>query len=352
LVITSDRELLDQVLHLAAAAGVDVLVAPDLPGAGSARNVERCVVLGSDVVEWAVRSRLPAPAGTIVAGLEPVGSPVRVAAAQLGLPLAALPPDQDQLVACLLSADEPALGGAVIAVVGGRGGAGASVLACALALTAASASQRVVLVDADPLGGGLDLVLGGEEQPGLRWPALESLHGPVASQVLVDSLPVLEQVRLLSHSRTGRGAVPAAAMTAALDALVRRHDLVVVDLSRHADPATEVALSYADLTLLVVPAEVRATAAACLVAASVEPVAADLRVVVRGPSPSGLSDRTVARALGLPLAAWLRPEPGLTAALERGEPPARNGRGPLAKVSRALLRDLRELRDGRRRAVA
>lgn len=164
LVITSDRELLDQVLHLAAAAGVDVQVAPDLPGARSALDVERCVVLGSDVVELAARSRLLAPAGTIVAGLEPVGSPARVAASQLGVPLAALPPDQDQLVACLLSAGEPALRGAVIAVVGGRGGAGSSVLACALALTGAAASQRVVLVDADPFGGGLDLVLGGEEQ--------------------------------------------------------------------------------------------------------------------------------------------------------------------------------------------
>lgn len=351
LVITSDQELLDQVLHLAAAAGVNVLVAPDLPAASASASA-RCVVLGADVAESAARSRLPAQPVTIVAGLEPVVAATRTAAAGLGATLAVLPADQDVLVACLLSAAEPAAGGAVVAVVGGRGGAGASVLACALALTATAASQRVVLVDADPLGGGLDLTLGGEEQPGLRWPDLESLHGPVASQVLVESLPVVHGVTLLSHSRAAGRAVPAPAMSAALDALVRGHDLVVVDLSRHADPATETALTYTDLTVLVLPAEVRATASARMVAASVGPVAADLRVVVRGPSPSGLTGRVVAGALGLPLAAWLRPEPGLAGALERGEPPARSGRGPLANVSRGLLRDLGDTVGGRRWTAA
>ena len=53
--------------------------------------------------------------------------------------------------------------------------------------------------------------------------------------------------------------------------------------------------------------------------------ASELRVVVRGPAPSGLSAAEVAGILGLPLAGWLRPEAGLDRLLERGEAP---GPGP------------------------
>lgn len=56
-----------------------------------------------------------------------------------------------------------------VGVLGGRGGAGASTLACALALTSAREGRRTLLVDADPLGGGLDVLLGGEAAEGLRW---------------------------------------------------------------------------------------------------------------------------------------------------------------------------------------
>jgi hypothetical protein len=67
------------------------------------------------------------------------------------------------------------------------------------------------------------------------------------------------------------------------------------------------------------------------------PHCASLAVVVRGPAPGGLKASEVAQALGLPLAGSLRAEPGLPAALERGQPPARDGRGPLAALCRRLL---------------
>jgi hypothetical protein len=63
-------------------------------------------------------------------------------------------------------------------------------------------------------------------------------------------------------------------------------------------------------------------------------------VVVRGPSPGRLKSREVARALGLPLAGTLRPEPALCQALERGEAPAADGRGPLAELCKRLIDQL------------
>ena len=56
----------------------------------------------------------------------------------------------------------------VIVVVGARGGAGASSLAVALAQSSAQEGKRTVLLDADELGGGIDLVLGAEGHRGVR----------------------------------------------------------------------------------------------------------------------------------------------------------------------------------------
>jgi hypothetical protein len=64
--------------------------------------------------------------------------------------------------------------------------------------------------------------------------------------------------------------------------------------------------------------------------------------VVRGPAPSGLTAPDVARVLGVPVAGWLRPEPNLDRAQERGDPPAASGRGPLAALAANLLGDLRQ----------
>jgi hypothetical protein len=106
------------------------------------------------------------------------------------------------------------------------------------------------------------------------------------------------------------------------------------------DDAATLALQAADRALLVVPAELRATAAAARVAATVALHCDDLSVVVRGPAPGRLKAREIARSLALPLAGTLRPEAGLCHALERGEAPAASGRGALADLCRRLITDL------------
>jgi secretion/DNA translocation related CpaE-like protein len=144
-------------------------------------------------------------------------------------------------------------------------------------------------------------------------------------------------VRVLSWDRGDPHRLPAESARAVLEAGRRAHDLVVVDLPRHLDEAAEAVTAESDLVYLVVPAEVRATAAACRVALTVARLVADVRLVVRGPAPSGLTADIVAATLGLPLAGWMRPEPGLARGLERGDAPAGSGRGPLATLCRALL---------------
>jgi hypothetical protein len=116
---------------------------------------------------------------------------------------------------------------------------------------------------------------------------------------------------------------------------------VVCDLPRYPTDPALAALTAADLVTLVVPADVRSCAAGSRVAAVLAEHGGDVRLVVRGPAPGGVEPDEVARALGLPLLAAMRPEPGLASALERGSGPVRP-RGPLAGAAKAVLAELRD----------
>jgi secretion/DNA translocation related CpaE-like protein len=126
----------------------------------------------------------------------------------------------------------------------------------------------------------------------------------------------------------------------------RAGDTVVCDVPRHPCEPGNAALESADLAVLVVPAEVRACAAAAAVAARVLRYGLGLHLVVRGPAPGGLTPEDVGRALDLPVLTAMRPQPGLAGALDRGVVPGRM-RGPLATAARQVL----GLLDGRGRPI-
>lgn len=254
--------------------------------------------------------------------------------------VALFPDAEPWLLQRLAQAHDGSSRGLVISVVGGRGGAGATTLAAALAITGMRAHHRTILVDADPLGGGADLMFGGENAAGLRWPDLASTRGLIAGRSLREALPSVGELAVLSWDRGDYVELSADAMVSVIDAAARSCDLVVVDVPRRLDEAADVAVSASDLTLLVVPAEVRAAAAAARVGARLARVAADVRLVVRGPAPGGLEAADLAAALELPLVGTLKPEPDLALALERGEAPAGRGVGPLADFCTRLLSEL------------
>jgi secretion/DNA translocation related CpaE-like protein len=153
----------------------------------------------------------------------------------------------------------------------------------------------------------------------------------------VGALPCRGELAVLSCDRADEGELPLDAMVAAMEAGRRGRDLVVVDLPRHLNAAAAVTLTAADRVLLVVPAELRACASAARVASAVLMHTDAVSVVVRGPAPGRLKAREIAKALGLPLAGSVRTEPALARRLERGEPPAGDGTGPLADLCRRLL---------------
>lgn len=341
LVVTSDERILDDLLRLCAAAGAVPDVVPEGGAARPRWSAAPFIIVGSDQAEPLVAAALPRRSGVLLVGDVNAAATWRAAVGLGAERVVSLPAEESVVIEALADAmDGSGDHALVLGTVGGRGGAGASVLATALALTGVRQGMTVMLIDADPYGGGLDLMLGAENSGGLRWPDLADTRGRVGGATLRDHLPEPHGLTVLSWDRGDVLAVPAEAVRAVVLAARRAWDLVVVDFPRRTDSATEEALACCTCVLLVVPTEVRAIAAAGRVATAIGPVAGDVRVVARGPSPSGLRGADIAEALNVPLAAEVTAEPGLVAALERGEPPGRSGRGPLASMCDRILADL------------
>ena len=341
LLITGDPDLLDDVLRLSAAAGVDLDVAADPTAARPNWSRAPLVLVGDDVAVSLKRARLRRRTEVVLVGRDLDDASIWERAVGVGAEHVTLLPDAEPwLIARLAEATDVGVRGLIVGVVGGRGGAGASTLAAALAVTAMNNGRRTMLIDADPYGGGVDLLFGGERAPGLRWPDIATANGRIGGGDLCEALPSMGQLAVLSWDRGDPLDLPEQAMSSVLGAAARVCDLVVVDLSRRFDDAMHVVLATGDVVLLVVPAEIRAAASAARIASAVTRLADDVRVVVRGPAPGGLAGVDVAAILGLPLAGYLKAEPALALTLERGEVPGGRGRGPLTEFCRRFLAEL------------
>ena len=235
-----------------------------------------------------------------------------------------LPGAEALLVDRLAAAATGRRGAATVAVVGGRGGAGASTLACALARDGGSSAGAVMLVDADPLGGGLDLLLGAEGVPGLRWPDLAEARGraarascapPCPASTASRCCPGTAATRRAAGEADGRRArAPGAAATTSSCVDLPR------SLGRGGGRGVRRPTGAAGRAGRGPGGGGRRPGRRPRLAVGV----ADLRVVVRGPSPARLSGRLVAGELGLPLAGWLR-----AGARAGGRPGARRAAGPV-----------------------
>lgn len=257
-------------------------------------------------------------------------------------------------------AAEPGL----VAVVGARGGAGASTAAAAAALGLRGAGTRATLVDLDVPGAGLDVLLGVEAEPGARWPDLDGARGEVDGAGVLATLPRWRGVPVLSGSRLVPETPDPHVVVDVCAALARAGETLVLDLpgpaawarSRPpvsgppstspvavAPPAPGVAdavrtlLAASDVALVVVPLDLPAVAGAvALLPALARAGARDARLVVRGPAPGRLAPEEVEAAVGVPLAAVGRADARLAGAVERGEGPPAGPRTPVGRLARDL----------------
>jgi secretion/DNA translocation related CpaE-like protein len=343
LVMCGDEPVLDELLRLAAAAGCELHRVPDVVAARRSWAGAPMVLLDEAAARQCVAADLPRRDDVLlVCGQDPPPGHLWHIGVDIGAQqVLSLPAAATWLTEAFADAvDRPAVAaGRLLAVLGGRGGAGASVFAAAIALAALRRGSGTLLVDCDPVGGGIDLVLGAETEAGLRWPELRLRGGRVPIAALREALPgrgrAQTRLTMISCDRDGPGPTPDA-LTAVLDAGRRAGETVICDLPRTTSDVVELVLDRAELTVLLVPAEIRAVAAAHRMADWLRGRGIRVEAVVRGPAPGGLRPAEVAVAIGLPLLAAMRPEPGLANALERGALRDRPS-GPLAGAAVAAL---------------
>jgi len=335
LALVGDPLLRDDVDRVAAAAGQSVVHTSE-PSSRKVWTAADAVLLDVQAAQRCIERNLPRRAHVMLVGRGERQPADWEAAIAVGAQhVITLPAADGQLMAALSeaadSAGDDGRRGAVAAVIAGRGGAGASVFATALA----QAARHALLIDADPWGGGIDLVFGSEAEAGLRWPDLALQGGRLNYSALREALPRRHGISVLSASRSGAD-IDATPLGAVIDAGSRGGATVICDVPRRSTAAAETALDAADLVVVMACADVRSCAAAAAVAGWVSTINPNTGVVVRGPSPGGLRAADVATIVGVPLLATMRAQPRVTDMLERGGLRVAQ-RSPLAAAARRVL---------------
>lgn len=345
LIVTADEVLLDELLRIAAAAGVDVAHTRE-PGSRSSWRAASVVLVDAALVPDVVAAGLPRRSGVVaVFATEPVESIWRLCVA-LGVERSmTVHGSEVELIELLTDAARgSASDGRCVAVIGACGGAGASVFAGSLAFAAARSGRSSLLLDCDPWGAGLDVILGVESHPGLRWNDLSAPAGRLPFEELSRALPRVRVgasgISVLTHRRDVIADAAPEAVEVVIDAGRRGACTTVVDLPRQPGAVADRVLELCDLVVLVAPADVRACWAAQRVCARLRGFTADAALVVRGPSPGGLGATELAELLALPLFAQMRAEPGLAHELEFGLSLAAGRRRPLLRAADRVLAEL------------
>nr|VDG62144.1 Flp pilus assembly protein, ATPase CpaE [Streptococcus thermophilus] len=226
--------------------------------------------------------------------------------------------------------------GTVLTFIGAAGGAGTSTLAAAVARTAAADVQPVI-VDAHRYSGGIDLLLGVEDIVGARWGDLDIGQGSVDRVQLRQALPATKDgIGVLTGTRTVVPEAAGSAQAAAsdLDRVVTAlgtGGLTVVDAPADGLP------NRCDHAFILAPAEVRAAAAAALIAAECRGANIPVSIVLRHRGWSGMTAEEMANVTNTEVVAELKHLPKLVRAVEVGGLPERLPR-PLRAAAKTILK--------------
>lgn len=340
LLVSADPLLVADVHRLSAAAGVATDVVRDAGQALRRWASAPVVLVGEDCAGGLAGCSPPRRPRVHVLGRAPIDDGLFRDALGVGAEsVAGLPASETWLVELLTDVgDGGAAPGVTIGVLGGSGGAGATVFAAALAQVAAE-SGPALLVDADPLGAGVDRVLGLEAADGIRWDSMLQTTGRLSSRSLREALPRSDGLSVLTWPTDRPASLQAFAVREVLSAGRRGFATVVVDLPRHRDAVVEEAISRCDHVVLVATLTVPGVSSAARVAHGLPGPTPARHLVTRG-NRSGVPPESVARLLRMPLVAAMGDQRGLDEAITLGAGPARSRRGTLARAARTVVRQL------------
>ena len=302
LLITADPLLLDDVIRLATAAGVEMSVCVDL--AVSTWSAAPLVFVGDDLLADAVARALPRRDSVIVVRRtgahhdEMMTAATWRGAVAIGAEHVAELPDASRWVVDRLGqvGDRLADGGPVISCVPAVGGAGASTVAALLARETGG-----LLVDLDPFGAAIPV------EGGVRWPDLAETRGRIPPASLRNALPSIHGVHVLTGTPGERFTVPAAPLATVLEAGARGFPCTVVDTPRSDGDASRVAWSRSDIVVVVLGPHPASAPRALAVVDAVREVCTRVVVVARtSPRDSGMWCRVETDEWQVPLLPVLR----------------------------------------------
>lgn len=318
-IAVNDAALHPEAMHLAAATGMPVT---DLSGTEPAEVARRCEQAFAILIDAHFATHLP-PAVLR-----------RPNCFELGQQRGAydVPHQSGQLLRAIGALRTPKERGRVIGVVGASGGVGASTFAAACTRAAAPST----LVDGHAHSGGLDLLLGIEEEIGARWGEIAIGEGAVAREDVRRALPATaDGVAVMTCSREVSGAGLGAGVDE-LEALVEvlgTGGVTVVDAPCAQLPAR------CDVVAILVAPQVRAVSAAAQLVAECERAGLRHVLVVRDFGWAGIGVDEIAAIAGSRVVATIGQVRGLTKRVEQRGLPQRLPAG-LAKAAKAVLEEV------------
>jgi secretion/DNA translocation related CpaE-like protein len=339
LVLTRDPALLDDLARVAAGAGVQPEVRGDAVSALASWASAPLIVIGDDLLVDLVSVSPPRRAGVVVVCRAPGSDTFRLALEVGASTVAELPSAEAHLSALFADVEEVPAHGLVLGVIGGAGGAGASTLACALGQVAGLTGPALVL-DTDPLGPGLDRVLGLDEVPGVRWDDLTASAGRLGSRSLREAVPSRDGVGVLTWTSTGTSGSaappPVSTLRDVLEAGRRGHRLVVLDVARRAGAVSAELVARCDLVLVVTPSSIGGVVSTLRVLASLSDTSHLRLAPRRGP----VSLRDLSATTGVKVGLEVPHQRGLAEAVDLGLGPVRARRSRLGRAVSEFLAEV------------
>ena len=271
LLLTQDSELADKVMCITQDLGAALIVEENPLRGHRHWHSAAYILVGGDLAQECAQADFPKRIGVAIVHCDREPSP-EVSTWERGLWQCAVALSAENVVGLpsatfwveqKLSELAPVAvnSGKLLAVISGSGGAGGSTFAVNLGLRAVSKGESVLLIDADPLGAGIDLTLGSEEISGARWADLHPGVGRIAADTLRSALPRFQGLSFLSHGRSNVERSDCELLGAVIEAGRRTFDLVIVDLPRVQSPSVELVVEQAALTVISVRNHVRSVAA-------------------------------------------------------------------------------------------
>lgn len=342
LLISANQQLIEHVRTLADAGGLGIDVTQIAALARPDWESREVLLVGDDLCEALIG--LPRRRDVSILHWQPLQhgeapSSVWQSALALGAEHVVELPQADTWLAELLTRPLEATGaqGGLLAITGACGGAGASSLAVGIAAAEQRRGRKVLLIDGDFAGGGIDLILGAEAQAGTRWSELTRLSGRLNAENLLPHLPIASGIHLVSASRSMLLEPTAEAWDSILHFGQQNFDLVVVDLQRHQAQSADQWWPQALRSALwcVVPTRIRPIAAAAVCLELLAQSWASVHFIARQ-TERGIAASDLGRALGHPVLGTVPNDNGVATSGELGALSS----GAFAKVCTQLASEL------------